>query len=143
MSTRCRIAVEHDGKFESIYCHNDGYLEYAGRKLQKHYNDIFKVRELMKQGDISSLGNDLSYDGLKFEDYTEGKFCRPYSLRGENCPSAFDDTLRELYDRADDQWGEYLYVFMKDYQGIYKWFVWKIGSYQLLEDKLKELERSE
>lgn len=139
MSTRCRIAIEHDGKFESIYCHHDGYLEYVGRKLFKHYNTPQKVRELMALGDISSLGNDLPYDKQQFEDYTEGNFCRPYSLRGEDCPSKFDDTLKQLYQRTEDCWGEYLYVYMKDYDDIYRWFVWQIGDYRRLEDELLKL----
>lgn len=144
MSTRSRIAIEHDGKFESIYCHHDGYLKYVGRKLQKHYDDVFKVRELMKLGDISSLGNDLKPEGIqKFDDLTDGNFCRPYSLRGEDCPSQFDDTLRQLYDRTEDQWGEFLYVYMKDYEGIYRWFVWEIGARKRLDIALKELDEKE
>lgn len=144
MSTRCRIAVEHDGKFESIYCHHDGYLSYVGRKLQKYYDNIKKVRALMKLGDISSLGNDLKPEGTQnFDDIVDGNFCRPYSLRGEDCPSSFDDTLGQLYDRTENCWGEYLYVYMKDYEGIYKWFVWEIGQREKLDTALKELERSE
>lgn len=142
MSTRCRIAVEYDGKFESIYCHHDGYLEYVGRKLQKHYNDISKVKELMKLGDISSLGDELKPEGKQnFDDYIDGKFCRPYSLRGEDCPSSFDDSLKELLDHTDSCWGDFLYVFMRDYDGIYRWFVWEIGRRQRLEDELKLLDR--
>lgn len=141
MSTRCRIGVEHDGKIESIYCHHDGYLDYVGRKLQKYYNDIFSVRELMKLGDISSLGDNLPHEGLKFEDYTEGRFCRPYSLRGENCPSTFDDSIEQLLKHTEDCWGEYLYVFMKDYEGIYRWFVWEINSKIRLDFALEDLDR--
>ena len=144
MSTRCRIAVEHDGKFESIYCHHDGYLSYVGRKLQKYYDNIKKVRALMELGDISSLGNDLKPEGTQnFDDTVDGNFCRPYSLRDEDCPSSFDDTLRQLYDRTENCWGEYLYVYMKDYEGIYRWFVWEIGQRKRLDIALKELERNE
>ena len=144
MSTRCRIAIEHDGKFESIYCHHDGYLSYVGRKLQKYYDSAEKVRALMGLGDISSLGNDLKPEGTQnFDDIVDGNFCRPYSLRGEGCPSSFDDTLRQLYDRTEDCWGEYLYVYMKDYEGIYRWFVWEIGQRRRLDIALKELERNE
>lgn len=144
MSTRCRIAVEHDGKFESIYCHHDGYLSYVGRKLQKYYDNAEKVRALMELGDISSLGDELKPEGVqKFDDIVDGNFCRPYSLRGEDCPSTFDDTLRQLYDRTEECWGEYLYVYMKDYEGIYRWFVWEIGQRRRLDIALKELERNE
>lgn len=143
MSTRCRIAFEHDGKYESIYCHHDGYLSWVGRKLQEHYKTPEDVRALMDLGDISSLG-DQPTPVKEFETY-DGTYscCRPYSLRGEDCPSQFDDTLKQLYHRTEDCWGEYLYVYMKDYEGIYRWFVWEIGEQRRLDVALKELERSE
>lgn len=143
MSTRCRIAVEHDGKFESIYCHHDGYLSYVGRKLQKYYDNIEKVRALMELGDISSLGDELLPPKEVTTKPFDHGYCRPYSLRGEECPSTFDDTLRQLYDRTENCWGEYLYVYMKDYEGIYRWFVWEIGQRRRLDIALKELERNE
>lgn len=140
MSTRSRIAFKHDGKFESIYCHHDGYLEWVGRKLQEHYDNPEKVRRLMALGDISSLGDEVE-PAKDFDTYDEShSLCRPYSLRGEDCPSKFDDTLKQLYQRTEDCWGEYLYVYMKDYEGIYRWFVRENGARQRLDIALKELE---
>lgn len=141
MSTRSRIAIEHDGKFESIYCHHDGYLGFVGRKLQKHYDSPEKVRKLMALGDISSLGDKPEPVGDFGEFDSTYTYCRPYSLRGENCPSAFDDTIKQLLERTEDQWGEFLYVYMKDYEGIYRWFVWEIGARQRLEDELAKLDK--
>lgn len=143
MSTRCRIAFEHDDKFESIYCHHDGYLSWVGRKLQEHYRTPEDVRALMDLGDISSLGDQptpVKDFGAEDREY---KYCRPYSLRGEDCPSTFDSSLRALKERTEDCWGEYLYVFMKDYNGIYKWYVWELSDYRRLEDELKALEKGE
>lgn len=143
MSTRCRIAIERDDKFESIYCHHDGYLSWVGKILQENYTEPSKVQALMELGDISSLGKLIlpQDEEIKANKY-DASYCRPYSLRGEDCPSQFDDTLKQLYQRTEDCWGEYLYVYMKDYEGIYRWFVWEIGARQRLDVALKELERS-
>jgi hypothetical protein len=57
MGTRSTIALEFaDGTVEQVYCHWDGYLEHNGKILQEHYSDPFKLRDLIDQGDISSLG---------------------------------------------------------------------------------------
>jgi len=60
MGTRSTIALEYaDGTVEQVYCHWDGYLENNGRILQEHYTDPFKLRDLIDQGDISSLGKEI------------------------------------------------------------------------------------
>lgn len=41
MSTRSHIGLLlEDGRIESIYCHNDGYLSHNGHILDSFYNDI-------------------------------------------------------------------------------------------------------
>lgn len=57
MATRSTIALEFaDGTVQQVYCHWDGYLEHNGEILFHHYVDPFKTRDLIDQGDISSLG---------------------------------------------------------------------------------------
>ena len=57
MGTRSTIALEFaDGTVEQVYCHWDGYLEHNGKILFEHYSDPFKLRDLIDQGGISSLG---------------------------------------------------------------------------------------
>jgi hypothetical protein len=57
MATRSTIALEFaDGTVEQVYCHWDGYLEHNGKILLEHYSDPFKLRDLIDQGAISSLG---------------------------------------------------------------------------------------
>jgi hypothetical protein len=57
MGTRSTIALEYaDGTVGQVYCHWDGYLDHNGMILYKNYVDPFKTRELLDQGDISSLG---------------------------------------------------------------------------------------
>jgi hypothetical protein len=73
MGTRSRIAVMHGDNCKSIYCHWDGYLEYNGSILQKHY-DSAKANNLVALGDLSSLKPEIgeahpfSKFGLKEED---------------------------------------------------------------------------
>ena len=60
MGTRSTIALEFaDGTVEQVYCHWDGYLEHNGKILQEHYSDPFKLRDLIDQGGISSLGKSI------------------------------------------------------------------------------------
>jgi hypothetical protein len=58
MSTRSNIAmVLKDGKSaKMVYCHSDGYPSWNGRILLENYNTDEKVQELIKGGNISSLG---------------------------------------------------------------------------------------
>lgn len=56
MSTRSNIGVlNNDGTVTAIYCHWDGYVEYNGRILSEHYQEVEKVKELISGGDLSSL----------------------------------------------------------------------------------------
>jgi len=60
MGTRSTIALEYaDGTVEQVYCHWDGYLDHNGRILADHYSDPFKLRDLIDQGDISSLSEEI------------------------------------------------------------------------------------
>jgi len=60
MGTRSTIALEFaDGTVQQVYCHWDGYLDHNGRILQEHYSDPFKLRDLIDQGDLSSLRKDI------------------------------------------------------------------------------------
>ena len=60
MATRSTIALEFaDNTVQSVYCHWDGYISNNGKILQDHYQDPFKVRDLIDGGSISSLGKDI------------------------------------------------------------------------------------
>jgi hypothetical protein len=60
MATRSTIALEFaDGTVQQVYCHWDGYLDHNGRILLESYSDPFKLRDLIDQGDISSLGREI------------------------------------------------------------------------------------
>ena len=61
MGTRSNIAYEQaDGKVIVTYCHYDGYPEYNGRILDKHYNNKVKAKELANVGYLSSLKSTIA-----------------------------------------------------------------------------------
>jgi hypothetical protein len=94
------IALEYaDGTVGQIYCHWDGYLSNNGKILAKHYMNPFKVRELLDEGDMSSL--DTTVDGCSF-----------YSERGEDCPQRMYKNYAEY--RKEAQFEEYNYILRKD-----------------------------
>ena len=89
MATRSTIGIVrgyHDTT--RIYCHWDGYLEHNGAILQKYYNTADKVEELLKLGNLSSLGpKPEPQESFDSRDYER---CKPYTLRGEpweQCPA--------------------------------------------------------
>lgn len=72
MGTRSTIALEFaDGTIGQVYCHWDGYLSNNGKILLNHYMDPYKVRELIDNGDVSSLGEEI---GVKHPFDAPGRF---------------------------------------------------------------------
>lgn len=72
MSTISRIAMKQDDNtYKSIYCHSDGYLEHNGVILYTYYKDKSKVEDLIKLGDISKLGKEVSPDSSKPHNFKE------------------------------------------------------------------------
>lgn len=60
MSTSSSITAKCiDGKFRSIYCQFDGYIDGVGETLSFHYIDQQKIEDMMALGDMSSLGDSI------------------------------------------------------------------------------------
>jgi hypothetical protein len=90
----------HGDVCKSVYCHYDGYLDYAGRILLSHY-DSTAANQLVALGDNS---------GIK-ETTAEMNF---YSDRGEEDVSwQVAHTFEEFLEQVNNCCGEYYYV-MKD-----------------------------
>ena len=113
MATRSTIALEYaDGTIGQVYCHWDGYLSNNGKILFEHYQDPFKLRELIDLGDVSVLHANIGEKHDFNERYEDG--CTFYGRdRGETGVGAknfrdFDHYLRE------HQWEEYEYILRKD-----------------------------
>jgi hypothetical protein len=100
MGTRSRVAVMHGDVCKSVYCHYDGYLDYTGRILLKHY-DSPRANELVALGDNS---------GVK-ETVEEMNF---YRDRGEtDIEYQVAHSFEEFLEQVERCGGEYYYV-MRD-----------------------------
>jgi hypothetical protein len=145
MGTRSRIAVMHGDNCKSVYCHWDGYLEYNGSLLQKHYDSV-KANNLVALGDLSSLKPEIGiqhafgYHGTEIsaEDYEKqfGDMCTFYGRdRGEkNVDFQTDSTFEAFIDRVEGCGAEWYYV-MQD--GV--WYVGNIYSSSEFYKKLVPL----
>ena len=112
MATRSRIGyVLKDDSIVSVYHHWDGYPEWLGNILNKHYNEDSKVRELIDGGDMSSCYSDNEYDSEKEEFVKRDPKPTYYSERGEDVPPRISQTLSEL---AEIDCGE---------EFVYLWFM--------------------
>jgi len=121
MATRSAIGfVEYDGSVTAVYCHWDGYLDGVGATLVAHYRDLYKVLDLLDQGDISSLrpeigeqhpfsSHGVDMPSAKYEELY-GNMTTFYGRdRGEDCPAKdFPDALA-FYKHYSDC--EYFYLF--------------------------------
>jgi len=128
MGTRSRVGVMHGTVCKSVYCHYDGYLEYTGELLHKHYDSV-KANALVARGDNS---------GVK-ETVEEMNF---YTDRGEeNVGYSVAHTFEEFLEQVEGCHGEYYYV-MKDGE----WYVGAVydvpglikGGLVLLSDALAQ-----
>lgn len=128
MSTRCRIGIKNEnGTITSIYCHHDGYIEGVGEMLIDNYKDEAKIRELMKLGDISSLGampidNPRAWEPLgvmygdkdwekRMKEVHPEDMCDTYKSRGEDCPARESKNELTYLLLMRDCWGDYAYLF--------------------------------
>ena len=58
-----------NGEITAVYCHSDGYLNWNGKILNEHYTSGNKVDELLSNGGISILNENIGKPGLDFSDY--------------------------------------------------------------------------
>jgi hypothetical protein len=134
MGTRSTIALEFaDGTVQQVYCHWDGYLAHNGKILQEHYSDPFKLRDLIDQGDLSSLGPNIGTahpfsphaskeDEALYEAAKSAGACTFYARdRGETGTSAKKFASYEDY-LLNHQYEEYEYI-LRSVHGQAVWFV--------------------
>jgi len=106
MGTPSSITAKcQDGRFRTIYCHYDGYVEYNGVILFKHYQDQQKIENMLALGDISSLKPSIECpEGHSFETPADGHTIFYGRDRGEDKTEAFatDDLLTCRFDNKQD-----------------------------------------
>jgi hypothetical protein len=141
MATRAIIAKLDDNGVKAIYNHSDGYLEHAGRILAEHYRDESKVDELIAQGDISIIDENIGVK-IDFNDYKTryaNKQCKFYMRdRGEKYKHA--EQLKdenELIEFSNNCDVDFIYMFAYGY-----WYVYDIHNGEAYNElnKFKELE---
>ena len=150
MATRSTIALEFaDGTVQQVYCHWDGYIDHNGRILFENYRDPFKVRDLIDQGDISSLGPNIGrkhafspFEGDKADfEAAQAEGCTTFygRDRGETGISAKKFSDFEDYVKRH-QYEEYEYILRKDGQ----WYVSKYEkNYVLLSEEIEKINAEE
>ena len=115
MSTRALIAKElKNGKYKTIYCHNDGYPKGVGKTLLAEYNTEEKLDALLNLGDLSILGKQLTPDPTKPHEHLDWQ--RDVTLAygrdiGEKGTEAREYTYRRLLKASD---ADYIYVLGED-----------------------------
>jgi phosphoribosyl-AMP cyclohydrolase len=97
----------HGTVCKSVYCHYDGYLDYTGELLNKHYGSV-QANQLIARGDNS--GVQATVEEMNF-----------YSDRGEdNVSWQVAHTFEEFLEQVESCFAEYYYV-MQD-------GVWYVGA---------------
>ena len=122
MSTRSRIGILlPDDSILSVYHHFDGYPEWLGVILKKHFNTYEKASELIDGGNMGCCYSDSEYDA-ETGDYIDVEPRATYYGGDEEAPilsKNFDEFTRI------DCWQEFSYVFVKDrwegYAISHKW----------------------
>lgn len=124
MATRSTIALEFaDGTIQQVYCHWDGYLEHNGQILLKNYSDPFKLRDLIDEGDISSLGPNVGrkhafspFEGDKADyEAAQQEGCTTFYMRDRGETGCEARKFKDYADyRANAQSEEYNYILRKD-----------------------------
>ena len=111
MSTNSRLGLRlEDGSILSVYHHWDGYPEWLGVTLNKHYNTRESIAELIDGGNMSCCYTDSDWEHEELIEF------RPlyYTERGEeledNAPKLHKDEKEYLID-TDKCCGEFAYIF--------------------------------
>ena len=109
MGTRSRVAVMHGDVCKSVYCHYDGYLDYAGRILLEHY-DSTAANALIARGDNSGIKETLAemnfYEDREAQDEDVSEFLA-------STPWSVAHSFEEFLEQVQGCCGEYYYV-MRD-----------------------------
>lgn len=137
MSTRCSIGIwKNHQPIETIFCHWDGYPEWAGAILQDHYQNPDKVQSLIDHGDLSALGPEIGNYNTFGNRYNQN-VCLFYARDRQEpgCEPVRYPNLHEWLTNADDSCAEYAYLFLPE-KGlwIYHKMTWDESQWAFLED---------
>lgn len=121
MGTRSRIGyIGTNGRnIVSVYCHWDGYPSHNGKILLENYNTLDKVKELVDEGDISSLRPKCNKpEGHSFNKPVDGYTIYYGRDRGEIGVRPLSASGKQAFLKmASDSGGEYAYLFVPSEDG--------------------------
>lgn len=119
MATRSRIGIElENGTVKSIYCHWDGYISNNGKILLECY-DRDKTLDLVKLGDISSLGDQVDPTGPhSFESPQHGVTVAYHRDRGESLNYRTNKSVEDFFKSDYEEYG---YVLGLDGRWLVAW----------------------
>ena len=109
MGTRSRVAVMHGDVCKSVYCHYDGYLDYAGRILLSHY-DSTAANMLIARGDNSGIKETLEEMNFYEDREAQGEDVNEFL---QSTPWSVAHSFEEFLEQVEGCGGEYYYV-MRD-----------------------------
>lgn len=130
MATRSLIgmAQKDTAEISYIYCHWNGAPEDNGRILLNHYQDIEKIKSLLKLGDISTLHPKLVPVGNHTFDFPEAGVVVAYHRdRGEDFKKVSTiNSEKQFVSKCDMV--DYIYLFK---EGC--WYYSRGGSFGFLK----------
>ena len=142
MSTRSRIGIlNQDGSIASVYHHSDGYPQWLGVVLKRHFSNSLKVRDLMEGGSISCIRSNTDWNMKELDQ----PIVKTYKMRGDEIPSVKHEDLRDflMYDTVQI---EYSYLWNPNtmhwtcYKANYdmEWMIPKAPTQEVIPDKHPE-----
>ena len=138
-ATRWAVGIEDpSGKVTSVYGHYDGYPEYVGKLLKKHFSNPSLVKQLVKLGKsgISTLGKkigkkhdfDMPYDEKEKLGYTT--FYGRDRGEGGNFTQVSKDRTKIKTNSGE----EFLYIYsVKDKKWYYRNDDWSSSRWEELK----------
>ena len=123
MATRSRIGIVlEDDSILSAYHHWDGYPEWLGVTLKKHYNTDEKVAELIDGGNMSSCWSNRVYDNEKQEFVEQDTYSPEYYVKEHKNDDEIPILSKSLGELVEIDMGE---------EYVYLWFMGEWNCYSI------------
>lgn len=140
MATNAFIGFRENNSITYIYNHSDGYLEYLGKMLIKHYNSEEKAKALVNLGDVSVVKEKLApEEGTThtFDNRQEGVSVFYNRDRGENWDDIQPIHIENTVFENPDYTIVYIYVYDVEEQA---WLFTRNGKdFENLEEIVNQL----
>lgn len=148
MSTHAFIGIEYkDNTIKGIYLHNDGYPEWTGVRLLRHFANLTDIEKLIDLGDLSVIGTEIGTP-ISFQEYIRD---RNYHEAHENqCVAYHRDrgedltirTYKSLKEAQDNGYESFNYIFNEKTE---RWhiYVWSSRKQDYKKDVLSTFMKRE